>query len=117
MAESSNRQLSTQRTEDTTSPSTADVMAAIRETRVRLATRLTRTADHVHTLFSAPSSAAAETHDGDAIGRAAKAIAVVGRTRRAWDHAGRTGVLRRAAFGAMALAIAAVLVAKRRSRS
>jgi hypothetical protein len=117
MAESSNRRLSTPRTEDTTSPSTADVMAAIRETRVRLATRLTRTADHVHTLFSAPSSAVEETHDGDAIDRAAKAIAVVGKTKRAWDHARRTGVLRRGAVGAMALAIAAVLVAKRRSHS
>jgi hypothetical protein len=84
-------------------------MAAIRETRVRLATRLTRTADHVHTLFSAPSSAAEETHDEDAIDRAARAIAIVGGTKRAWDHARRTGVLRRAAVGAMALAIAAVV--------
>jgi len=92
-------------------------MAAIRETRVRLATRLTRTADHVHTLFSAPSSAAEETHDKDAIDRAAKAIAIVGGTKRAWDHARSTGVLRRGAVGAMALAIAAVLVAKRRSHS
>jgi hypothetical protein len=95
MAESSNRQLSTLRTEDTTSPSTADVMTAIRETRVRLATRLTRTADHVHTLFSAPPSATKEMHDKDAIDRAAKAIAIVGGTKRAWDHGSSTGVLQR----------------------
>ena len=117
MAESSNRRLSTPRTEATTSPSTADVMAAIRETRVRLGTRLTRTAGHVHTLFSAPSSVAEATHDGDAIDRTAKAIAIVGGTKRAWDHAKRTGVLRRGAVGAMALPIAAVLVAKRRNYS
>ncbi len=117
MAESSNRQLSTPSTEDTTLPSTADVMAAIRETRVHLAARLTRTADHVHTLFSTPSSAGEETHDGGAIDRAARAIAIMGGTKRAWDHARRTGVLRRGAIGAMALAIAAVLIAKRRSHS
>ena len=34
---------------------------------------------------------------GDAIERAIKAIAIVGRTKRAWDHARRTGVLRRGA--------------------
>jgi hypothetical protein len=95
----------------------ADVMAAIRETRIRLATRLTRTAGHVHTLFSAPLSVAEATYDGDVIDRAAKAIAIVGTTKRAWDHAKSSGVLRRGAAGAVALAIAAVLVAKRRSHS
>ena len=90
-------------------------MAAIRETRVRLATRLTRTADRVHTLFSAPLSAAEETRDGDAIARAAKAIAIVGATKRAWDRVRRSGALRTGAVGAVALAIAAVWVAKRRA--
>jgi hypothetical protein len=116
MAESSDRQLSSPPT-DAASPSTAEMMAAIRETRLRLATRLTRTADHVHMLFSAPSTADREADDGGAIDRAAKTIAIVGRTKRAWDHARRTGVLRRGTVGAMALAIAAVLVAKRRNDS
>jgi hypothetical protein len=114
MAESSDRQLSTLPI-DAAPPSTAEMMAAIRETRLRLARRLTRTADHVHTLFSVPSTADREAHDGGAIDRAAKTIAIVGRTKHAWDYARRTGVLRRGTVGAIALAIAAVLVAKRRN--
>ena len=90
--------------------------AAIRETRVRLATELARTADHVHGLFTVPLSAQAEARDGGFINGAVKAIAVAGRTRRIWSDAKRTGVLRRAAIGVAALAIAAAVAAAHRRR-
>jgi hypothetical protein len=117
MAETSNRQLGTPHADDTPAPSAAQVVAAINETRLRLAARLTRTADHVNPLYAAPASAHAEAGRGGVIEGAVKAIAVVGRAKRAWDDARRTGVLRRAAVGAAGLAIAAVLVAKRRDHS
>ena len=68
MAETPNRQLGKQQAVDAPSPSPAEMKAAIRETRVRLATRLARTADHVHILFTAPSSAQAEVRDRGFIG-------------------------------------------------
>jgi hypothetical protein len=115
MAESSDtRRLGTRRANGTTPPSTAQVMAAIRETRGRLETQLARTAHHVHTLFTTPSSEHVETRDKGVIAGAVKAIAVAGRTKRAWNDARRTGALRRASIGAAALAIAAVLIARRR---
>ena|SRR6185436_12797961 len=117
MAETPDRQLAAPGADDVTPPSTAHVIAAIRETRLRLATRLTRTADHVHQLFTAPSTADAEPSGAGVIDGAVKAIALVGRTKRAWDDARRSGVFRRAAIGATAVAIAAVLVVvKRRHR-
>ena len=64
MAETPNRHVGKKEVADRTSPSTAEMKAAIRETRVRLAARLARTADHVHVLFTAPASAQAETRDG-----------------------------------------------------
>ena len=106
MAEASNRRL--------TSPSTMEMKAAIRETRVRLTTRLTRTADHVGVVFASPSSARAGARDVGVIGVAVNAIALAGRTRRTWNDAKRNGVLRRAAIGAAAVAIAAGVAAYRR---
>jgi len=110
MAETANRQLETPRADDTT----AHLIAATRETRLRLATRLTRTSDHVHRLFTAPSTANTEASGARVIDVAVKTIAVVGRTKRAWDDARRSGVFRRTAMGVAAVAIAAVLVVKRR---
>ena len=112
MAETANRCIGTKPAADGTSPSTADMKAAIRESRVRLATRLAQTSDHVHVLFRAPSSAQTEARDGGFIGGAIKSIAVVGRTTHAWNHARRTGLLRRAAIGAATVAIAAALARK-----
>jgi len=103
-----------EQTTDGTSLSTPDIKAAIRETRVRLATRLARTADHVHDVFRAPSAAHAEARDGWCIGGAVNAIAIAGRARRAWTDAKRTGVVRRAVIGAVTVAVAAVLAARRR---
>jgi hypothetical protein len=116
MAETRNWHLGKKQVADRTSLSTAEMKAAIRETRDRLATRLARTADHVQRLFTAPSSAQAEARDGGFIGGAINTIAVVGRTRRAWSDARRTGLLRRAAIGAATVAIAAALATKTRHR-
>lgn len=116
MAETANGHLGKQQAADGTSPSTAEMKAAIRETRRRLAMRLADTADHVHLLFMMPSSVEAEARDGGLIGGAITTIAVVGRTKRAWSDARRAGVLRRAAIGAATVAIAAGLAAKARRR-
>ena len=116
MAETPDRPVGKQQRPDTPSPTTTEMRAAICETRVRLATRLTRTADHVHVLFSAPSSAQVGSRDRGVIGGAVKAIAVAGRTRRAWSHAKRTGVLRRAAIGAATVVMVAGFAAYRRRR-
>jgi hypothetical protein len=117
MAEAANRRLGKEQAVDETPPSPADMKAAVRDTRLRLATRLTQTADHVRGLFTARSSAEAETcdgRDGGVIGGVIKTIAVVGRTKRAWSDARRNGVLRRAAIGAATLVIAGVIAAKTR---
>ena len=112
MAETPNGRVAMEQTTDGTSPSTAEMQAAIRETRGRLAVRLARTADHVHLLFTTPSSAETEARDDGVVGGAIKTIAVAGRAKRVWSDARRTGLLRRAAIGAATVAIAAVLAAK-----
>jgi hypothetical protein len=89
--------------------STAAMKAAIRETRGRLAARFTRTADHVHVLFTAPAFAGKEASNGDVLGAAVTTIAVAGRARRAWSDVRNTGLLRRGAIGGVTLAVAAVL--------
>ena len=93
-----------------------EVRAAIGATRDRLARRLTRTANHVHFLFTAPSSAEADARDGGFIGSTVYAIAVAGRTRRAWRNATTSGVLRRAAIGAAAVAFAVAVATRTRRR-
>jgi hypothetical protein len=55
--------------------------------------------DHVELLFTTPSSAETEARDSGVVG-AIKTIAVVGRAKRVWSDARRTGLLRRAAIGA-----------------
>jgi hypothetical protein len=67
-----------------TEPSTADVKAAIRETRRRLADHVARTADHVHLIFTTPDSVETEAPVGGAVAGAIKTIAVAGRARRVW---------------------------------
>jgi hypothetical protein len=113
MAETPNGRIALEHTTDSTSPSTAKMKSAIRETRVRLARRLTRTG--VYMLLTAPSAAHADADDG-LIGHAATAIAVAGRAKRAWSDARRTGLLRRAAIAAVTVTIAAALAAKTRRR-
>ena len=81
--------------------------AAIRETRNRLAAQVAQTADHVHLLFTTPSSVETEAPVGGVVAGAIKAIAVAGRARRVWTDARRTGLLRRAAIGGVIVGIAA----------
>jgi hypothetical protein len=114
MAETSNRRLSEPQGAGTTSPSMTEMKAAIGETRGRLALGLTRTADHVHVLFSAAAPTPAESRDHGLIGGAATAIVIAGRTRRAWGDARRTGLLRRVAIGAATVALAVAFAAYRR---
>jgi len=101
--------------DDTAQPSPAQAVAAASETRLRPATALTRTADNADHLDAAPASADAEGGRGGVLEGAVMAMAVMVHTKRAWDDARRTGVLRKAAVGA-ALALAAVFVVTRRER-
>jgi hypothetical protein len=55
MAETANRQLGKPQAAHEASPSATEMKAAIREARVRLATRLAQTADHAHMVFTAPT--------------------------------------------------------------
>ena len=114
MVETPNRQLGHEQAASGTPSSTAEVKAAIRETRARLATRLTDTADCVDAIFTRPTIAQAERHDGGLVGAAINTIAAVGRTQRAWSHARSTGLFRTAAVVAVAAGIALTLAAKTR---
>ena len=116
MAEAPNGRVAMDRPTNTASPSVADMKAAIRETRNRLAAQVTQTADHVHLLFTAPSSVDREAPVAGVVAGAIKAIAVVGRTRRVWTDARRTGLLRRAAIGGAIVGIAALLAVRTRRR-
>ena len=73
--------------------------AALRATRRRLTTRLAETAEHVHVVLTVPS-ATSFTQEGPRvggfIGGAINTLAVVGRTKRVWSKARRSGVARRA---------------------
>ena len=116
MAEAPNGRVALEQTTDRTSPSTEKMKSAIRETRDRLAVQLARTADHVHVLFTTPSSAETEARDGGLIGRAIKTIGVAGRAKRVWSDVRRKGLLRRAAIGGVTVAVAAALATRRRRR-
>ena len=99
-----------------TARSTADVKAAIRETRQRLAERVALTADHVHLIFTTPGSVKTEAPVAGAVAGAIKAIAVAGGATRVWAGAKRMGLLRRAAIGGVMVVIGAALVAWTRRR-
>ena len=116
MAEGPNGLVAVEQTTDGTSSSTAEMKAAIRETRGRLGVRLARMADYVNLLFTTPSSVETETRDGGVVGGAIKTIAVAGRAKRVLSDARRTGLLRRAAIGGVTVAIAAGLVTRKRRR-
>jgi hypothetical protein len=97
-----------------TAPSTADMKAAIRETRQRLADQVTRTADHVHLIFTTPGFVKTQAPVGGAVAGAIKTIAVAGRARRVWIDAKRMGLLRQAAIGGMIVVGAALVTWTRR---
>jgi len=99
-----------------TAPSTADVKAAIREARQRLADHVALTADHVHLIFTTPGFVETDAPLGGAVAGAIKTIAVAGRARRVWAGAKRMGLLRRAAIGGVMVVIGAALVAWTRGR-
>lgn len=111
MGETPDRYIDTAAAADDAVPTTKDMTAAIRGTRVRLATRLTRTGDHIHRLFTAPASDEG-ARDHGVIGAAVKTITLAGRARRVWRTAKGSGVLRRAVIGA-ATSLAVALVARR----
>ena len=117
MAEAPNGRVALARTTDRTSPTTAEMTSAIRETRDRLALRLARTADGVHLLFTTSLSPDTEARDGGLVGGAIKAIGAAGRAKRVWSEASRTGWLRRAAIGGATVAAAAALATWRRRQS
>jgi hypothetical protein len=115
MAEAPNGRITLERPADTM-PSTATVKAATRDTRDRLAAQVNQAADHVHLVFTTPSSVETEVPVGGVVAGAIKAIAVARRTRRIWTEARRTGLLRRAAIGGVIVGVAALLAARTRRR-
>ena len=99
-----------------TAPSMANLKAAIRETRQKLADHVALTADHVQLIFTTPDSVEAEAPVGGAVAGAIKTIAVAGRVRRVWADAKRMGLLRRAAICGVMVVIGAALAAWTRRR-
>lgn len=116
MAEAPDRRIAMDRPTDATAPSAADIKAAIRETRNRLAAQVGRTADHVHLIFTTPASVETEAPLGGAVAGAIKTIAVAGRVTRVWTDARQTGLLRRAAIGGVIVAMAAAVATRTRRR-
>jgi|1185.fasta_scaffold102327_2 hypothetical protein len=114
MAETANRLVDNTDGANGTSPSTAEMKAAIRQTRSRLTTRLSETAEHIHLVLTVPSAAEKEPAVGGVLGGAINTLAVVGRTTRAWHDAKRTGVLSRGAVVAASVAIAGAVASKAR---
>jgi hypothetical protein len=94
----------------------AAVQTSIRETRRRLATQLTATADRVHVLFTTPSAVDTEGPVRGVVAGAVTAIAVAGHAKRVWTEATRTGLLRRAAIGGGIVAVAVLWAAMTRRR-
>ncbi len=81
---------------------------------IRLAARLTDTAERIDAMLTHPTVAQAE---GDGrVGAALHTIATVRRTARAWSHARDTGVFRRAAVVAVATGMALAVAAKTKRR-
>jgi hypothetical protein len=113
MAETSNSQLGHTQTDHSSLSSTTEAHAAVREARERLGAGLRRTANHVHLLLTTPPSARPEAREGGFVGGVVTTIAVVGRISRLWSDAKRTGVLRKAAIGAVAVAFSVVTARKR----
>jgi hypothetical protein len=93
-----------------------ELQAAIRATRSRLATRISRTTDHIETLLTSPAAARAEPRGGGSIGFAIRIAAAIGGARSSWTRVKRTGLLRRSAMAAGAVVVAAVLAARIRGR-
>jgi hypothetical protein len=116
MAETPNRELGHEEAAINAPSSTVEAKAAIRETRARLAMRLTGTADCVHAIFTHPTVAQMEPRAGGVIGSAINTIAAVGRTKRVWRDARSTGLLRRSAMVSVAAAVALVLAARKKRR-
>jgi hypothetical protein len=117
MAKASNGRLTLGRpASGTAPPSTANMKAAIRETRHRLAAQVAQTADHIHLIFTTSASDGTEAPTGGVIVALTKTIAIAGYARRLWIDARRTGLLRRAAVGGAIVAIAAGLATRTRSR-
>ena len=116
MAEAPNGRIALERPAEGSAPSTAAAKAAIRETRNRLAVQVAGIAEHVHFLFTTPSAVETDAPSGGVVGGAIKTIAVAGRAKRAWTDARRTGLLRRAVFGGVTVAIAVALASRTRRR-
>jgi hypothetical protein len=111
MGETANRDIDTGAAADDAPLTTKDMTAAIRGTRVRLATRLARTGDHIHRLFTAPAPGEG-VRDHGVIGAAVTTITIAGRARRVWRTAKESGVLRSAAIGVATLIALAFAVRK-----
>ena len=113
MVETPNRQLGHEQSAGSAPSSTVEVKAAIRETRARLAARLTGMADRVDALFARPA-VAQERRDAGVVGATINTIAAIGRTKRAWSRARSTGLVGRTAVVAVATGIALALAVKTR---
>ena len=116
MAEAPNGRITLERPASGMGSSTADMKAAIDETRQRLAAQLALTADRVHLIFTSPASAETEAPEGGVVAGAMKTITVAGRAARVWSDARKAGLLRRAAIGGVVVGIAAALATRTRRR-
>lgn len=116
MAQNPSGRVAEARPAERLSPSAAEMKAAIRETRSRLAVNLAQTANHVHLLFTAPSTIETESPAGGVIAHAVTTIVAASRAQRAWTAAMTTGLLRRAAVAGVAVAIAGALAARKHRR-
>jgi hypothetical protein len=114
MGETPDRHIDSAAAADDAPPTTKDMTAAIRGTRVRLATQLARTGEHLHRLFTSPAPDDG-ARDHGVIGAAVKTITIAGRARRVWRTAKGSGVLRRAVIGATT-SLAVAFVARRMKR-
>jgi hypothetical protein len=114
MVETPDRQLGHGQASGRTPSSAAELKAAIRETRARLASRLIGTADRVEAIFTRPAIAPAERRGGGVVDFAITTIAAVGRTKRAWGHIKGPGSYRRAAVVAVAAGIGLALAVRAR---
>jgi hypothetical protein len=112
MVETPNRELGHEEAAINAPSSTVEAKAAIRETRARLAMRLTGTADRVHAIFTRPAVAQTEPRARGVIGSAINTIAAVGRTKRVWRDARSSGLLRRSTIVAVVVAVALVLATR-----
>ena len=111
MVETSNRQLSHVQVTISTPRSTTDARAAIRDTRARLAARLTDASERIGVMLTHPTREA----EGDGpVGTVLHTLATIRRASDTWKHARSVGIFRRAAVAALAAGIALVLAVKTR---